>query len=820
MPGLPVKMVYLKMVDSKNGWARGNLQKSSLYGDHILRTEDGGSTWQDVTPAGFTSTGSYSNAFGMGMDVLDKNTAWVISTFDFLHGKNGLAGTVWRTDNGGRSWKPGNPIILASPGNIFAAGEGYRTLQFVDAKHGWLAAQVKCAMGLTCRYVYKTSDGGANWEGLPFYCEDACPFPTFTDATTGWKKYSVPWTRITIVSKLGALETSGFWNIQKSNDEGRTWKDVPLPAPADLVNLLKDSQYAQDKIGFDDTFQQIGKGVVGLRMEYTLLSSAGAQLLDKSYYYISGNAGRSWSSFPVSGQVFFLDRLTGWQLSGQNDKYLLEKTSDGGTTWQKMAEGLTWHGIIQFTDAQEGWAVVTEPFLGQLLHTTDGGQSWTDLQPRRLPPETARPIITATQVPKGAPVNIPPEDSIARMDPGTRVLPQSLHMLDASNGWAVGQYGYLFHTSDDGSTWQDVTPLYGAITGQRGFFALDAKRAWTTVVPPPGCLEDFPPDPCPAYYRSFGPVWFTTDAGQSWHPTAIFPGNLHLLNSDSLELRFLNESTGWAQWEQLDATGKTLEHHMMLTTDGGATWQVQKTQPGHGTIAFTSAQIGFGTEFVLDTGTTTIQHNSLQDYLDGKVVPVIGKTTDGGLTWEPLHLPKILPMPADVQVDERMLKIIMPKGLDDWNNSPASCYWDSLKPISATGIGLELSCNAPPFDFSEYYLSLDSGQSWNVWFSSWFLDDSTGKIGGWIQGGGESFLPDGTGWRLFAPGGKQLNQMQKTLDGGKSWTSIQKVAWPYAQFDFVNAQVGWAIITGYTTALVQTKDGGITWSEVKPVVMP
>jgi len=42
-----------------------------------------------------------------------------------------------------------------------------------------------------------------------------------------------------------------------------------------------------------------------------------------------------------------------------------------------------------------------------------------------------------------------------------------------------------------------------------------------------------------------------------------------------------------------------------------------------------------------------------------------------------------------------------------------------------------------------------------------------------------------------------------------------------AQFDFINGQIGWAIVNdGTNTAFVHTVDGGTTWTEIKPVVAP
>jgi len=111
LPGLPVEIMFLKMVDAKNGWARGNLQSSTITGDYILRTQrwrfhlagchrqPGLSRWRMAILK--LSTGAWMPWM--------KNTAWAISTTDFLHGRYGLSGTVWRTDDGGRSWKPRQP---------------------------------------------------------------------------------------------------------------------------------------------------------------------------------------------------------------------------------------------------------------------------------------------------------------------------------------------------------------------------------------------------------------------------------------------------------------------------------------------------------------------------------------------------------------------------------------------------------------------------------------------------------------------------------------------------------------------------------------
>jgi photosystem II stability/assembly factor-like uncharacterized protein len=50
-------------------------------------------------------------------------------------------------------------------------------------------------------------------------------------------------------------------------------------------------------------------------------------------------------------------------------------TSDGGTTWTAQTSGTTnLLSLVEFTDANTGWAVGVG---GTILHTSNGGTTWT-----------------------------------------------------------------------------------------------------------------------------------------------------------------------------------------------------------------------------------------------------------------------------------------------------------------------------------------------------------------------------------------------------------------------------------------------------------
>ena len=133
-----------------------------------------------------------------------------------------------------------------------------------------------------------------------------------------------------------------------------------------------------------------------------------------------------------------------------------------------------------------------------------------------------------------------------------------------------------------------------------------------------------------------------------------------------------------------------------------------------------------------------------------------------------------------------------------------------MERISAQAFALQWSCflNYPgqsPVNFSYGYLTADSGQTWRSWQAA----------------GNESFVDARTGWRLLISDAGDPNLLQQTTDGGMTWTTLRKVDWLTAQFDFINGQVGWAIVSdGANSALFHTVDGGTNWTEIKPVSAP
>jgi photosystem II stability/assembly factor-like uncharacterized protein len=111
----------------------------------------------------------------------------------------------------------------------------------------------------------------------------------------------------------------------------------------------------------------------------------------------------------------------GDRLVAVGERGIVLLSDDDGKQWRQaqvpVSVSLTG---VQFVDAQLGWAI---GHAAVVLHTRDGGQTWTrQFDGRNLPDGPANPLL-------------------------------DLHFSDAEHGWAVGAYGIALRTADGGRTW-------------------------------------------------------------------------------------------------------------------------------------------------------------------------------------------------------------------------------------------------------------------------------------------------------------------------------------------------------------------------------
>jgi len=348
-PGTRVEIRYIQMIDAADGWALGRAAGSE---DHVLKTGDGGQTWQDVTPAG--SSVIPADDTEMVASFADDQTGWVIY---LVHGAGSTLIDIysWRTADGGESWQSaGRFDPIENP-------EAPPVLLFGDRANGWLLLEHFIGMGHHGFTLLRTQNGGGDWQrlaGAP-ESESICHRTglAFSGPTTGWMTGECP------------FELGGGVFLEVSEDGASTWQSLALPPPTQSPDLFQTALLCSTRSPHLSA-AEAGMLVVTCSMEDA--SSTPRQ----NFSYKTTDGGVTWqtSAFP-GGELYLLDPGHGWALS--KDQYW---TEDGGTTWTKI-NTVTWEGQFSFVSAQLGWAVARSQEETALVRTTDGGRTWELMEP-------------------------------------------------------------------------------------------------------------------------------------------------------------------------------------------------------------------------------------------------------------------------------------------------------------------------------------------------------------------------------------------------------------------------------------------------------
>ncbi len=427
--------------------------------------------------------------------------------------------------------------------------------------------------------------------------------------------------------------------------------------------------------------------------------------------------------------------------------------------------------------------------------TSASSPTWTVLvaspiaTPPALPFVTNTPTNTQTPIPISSSAAVSTgstQTSLPPIQPGQPFVLSTMNMLDEHNGWGLESTGHLLRTIDGGYSWKDVTPP------EAGFFSTgDMMHAWAFVKTRGAC------DVCPGGWTMGLVTWRTSDGGQTWQRGLFFSPDM--LDFRPIAMQFVDDAKGWFLLvEQVGMSGFTFES-LVRTLDGGESWMsVYPLSDGcvSGGMIFVDEQEGWIGDDCRGLS-NTLDGIPVQDFLNGKATPSLNRTTDGGNTWSSFPVPAPAVFPLNFT------------SLDIDPNTWVYCGIKQMHQISQKTFLLQWSCNTAHsitvVEASYAYLTNDGGQTWHSWLST----------------GNETFTNPDTGWRLFATVEDQPSLLQQTTNGGLTWRTIKEVAWKTAQFNFVNEQVGWANVSNnMTSTLVHTVDGGKTWIEIKPAIVP
>jgi photosystem II stability/assembly factor-like uncharacterized protein len=296
--------------------------------------------------------------------------------------------------------------------------------------------------------------------------------------------------------------------------------------------------------------------------------------------HTSADGGRHWrpQQSPVReglSAAAFADRSYGWLVGGDvfgctdvaPERGVVLATSDGGRHWrtQLVSSSLGFCGVT-CVDRTHAW-VVAEALGGcRVMATSDGGRTWVRQARWHL---GGQPHIVFADRRHGWACTL--LAVLATTDGGRHWQRQlgdenalqefhDIDFCDADHGFVVGQHA-LLSTSDGGATWRELA-------GPDGDHVAVSDPDHVVIA------------------QSGGTMFWTSDGGQQWQESEIaWPrpkAPLRLL----WDVAFATPALGWALCSWGD---QRPQDAILVTRDGGAHWQVQRSVSRWGTAGLACA---------------------------------------------------------------------------------------------------------------------------------------------------------------------------------------------------------------------------------------
>ena len=314
---------------------------------YIVRTNDGGITWYDVTPPDLEEIGSTVQTF-----ILDKDHAWVQKP-DFNNFPNN--GLLYHTADGGLTWS-----ISSTP---FSGGD----LSFIDAGNGWMLADLGVGAGSNAVAVFQTDDSGETWTRT--YTNDPNDPEAADSLPLGGLKSDLVPINMQTAWVGGVIYSPGTAYLFRTDDGGQTWAPVSLELPAGAEEF---------ELGIDRDqlhFVSASDGYLIVRMSGDSTQTA---------VYVTSDGGDTWTLMPTlipnAGQSDFLSAEEGIIYNGEQ----FYVTRDAARTWATVTPDIVFgdsFALMDFVNPDSGWVVSVVEDHHSLYRTHDGGRTWLPVIP-------------------------------------------------------------------------------------------------------------------------------------------------------------------------------------------------------------------------------------------------------------------------------------------------------------------------------------------------------------------------------------------------------------------------------------------------------
>jgi photosystem II stability/assembly factor-like uncharacterized protein len=472
-PDLEITLTGVDFVDAEHGWAVGFVQSSSVEGGTVFYTSDGGQTWERQDPRhvlwdvqfvdanrGYAIGTMYAAAWGPPvLRTLDGGATWELVAMDEQDGE-GLYGLAIAGEQVVAVGDHDFVCISTDPWGTYESSHGetlftqryvnvhyrFEDVHFVDRAYGWAVGRRTYRPALWGQVIVHTRDGGATWETQYEHAPPDTLFSVhrlaqvrFVDRQNGWA----------VGRSESYIDQEPRYQgaILHTTDGGLHWKEQG----SELYEARRREFFALQ--AFDE--QNAWALAEGHFPDQTIFLAHTGDGGSEWRWVDTGITGTLGIGFElVQGDVAFADAEHGWAVGGLGQ---VVHTADGGDTWARQKLTCSWATCnrrlfaLDLIDAREGW------IAGEgLYHTTDGGAHWNERE---------------------VDVSVDWHD---------------LRFVDPSNGWIAGNHGAVMRTTDGGASWVLVENDVSAFTlrgmsfvaPEQGWFVGDGGTILTTVQVP------------------------------------------------------------------------------------------------------------------------------------------------------------------------------------------------------------------------------------------------------------------------------------------------------------------------------------------------
>lgn len=319
--------------DANHGIVVGS---QNLFSDGLIMiTEDGGYTWNETTPAGFSG---FNDVY-----FRDSLHGWVCGN-DYK---------IVSTNDGGYTWT-----------EIPVPASGFRGIHFYTEEKGILVDSY---------HTLFSFDGGMTWDsngyiGAPSSLRRFRSFGGDFGVAVGFKGAMVK-----------TLDGGNTWQTMKKGLTGSIF-DIGFFNTFDGLTISGSASESHLYRTFDGGFSWVQDSIINEGPCYMMrIIGQTCFILSSSHkLLVSYNAGTDWEVFEVPSvnwqysDMHFVNNNTGY-LCGYNGEIF--KTNDGGHTWtDKSLSSSNVFIDLFFVTENLGWLI--ESTMDKVYRTTDGGNTW------------------------------------------------------------------------------------------------------------------------------------------------------------------------------------------------------------------------------------------------------------------------------------------------------------------------------------------------------------------------------------------------------------------------------------------------------------